>query len=188
MILGLGVALEVLGDVLYLPREGWSRPSATRATPSLGTIKTLFDLSMVLSAIVVSVLCLGHISGLREGTIVAAATVGGISRFFPGEAWEPPGPDNGGGRPVRGIRPKLKTEEAAGLPGRPAAYTLNRWITRTPPGMRSGGILVCRVEKEERVLSEHACQQIAVIGVDRTDELPQVLVQAAGGVPPRGTP
>ncbi len=31
-----------------------------------GTIKTLFDLSMVLSAIVVSVLCLGHISGLRR--------------------------------------------------------------------------------------------------------------------------
>ena len=82
VILGLGVALEVLGDVLYLPCEGVVKAISYKSHAEFGTIKTLFDLSMVLSAIVVSVLCLGHISGLREGTIVAAATVGGISRFF----------------------------------------------------------------------------------------------------------
>lgn len=82
VILGLGVALEVLGDVLYLPCEGVVKAISRKSRAEFGTVKTLFDLSMVLSAILVSVFCLGHVSGLREGTIVAAATVGGISRFF----------------------------------------------------------------------------------------------------------
>ena len=73
VILGLGVALEVLGDVLYLPCEGVVKAISRKSRAEFGT---------VLSAILVSVFCLGHVSGLREGTIVAVATVGGISRFF----------------------------------------------------------------------------------------------------------
>lgn len=80
--LGLGVALEVLGDVLYLPCEGVVKVISRTWSLEFGRVKTLFDLGMVLSAAVVSLLCLGQVAGLREGTVFAAATVGGLSRWF----------------------------------------------------------------------------------------------------------
>lgn len=82
VVLGLGVALEVLSDVLYLPCEGIVKAISQRFQFEFGRVKTVFDLCMVGSAILVSFFCLGHMVGLREGTIFAAATVGGISRIF----------------------------------------------------------------------------------------------------------
>lgn len=82
IVLGVGVALEVLGDVIYLPCEGVVKAISYKTQIDFGTVKTMFDLGMVFAAVAVSVLCLGRICGLREGTIVAAATVGTISRFF----------------------------------------------------------------------------------------------------------
>ena len=47
-----------------------------------GKTKTGYDLAMVSAAALLSYLSLGAICGLREGTIVCALTVGGISRFL----------------------------------------------------------------------------------------------------------
>lgn len=80
--LGLGVALEVVPNVLILPCEGFARTCSQVFGWEFGKTKTGYDLAMVGAAALVSLLCLGTIHGLREGTVVCALTVGSISRFF----------------------------------------------------------------------------------------------------------
>lgn len=80
--LGLGVALEVAPNVLILPCEGFVRTCSQVFGWEFGRTKTGYDLTMLGSALLVSLLCLGSVHGLREGTVVCALTVGSISRFF----------------------------------------------------------------------------------------------------------
>lgn len=80
--LGLGVALEVVPNVLILPCEGFVRTCSQVFNWEFGKTKTGYDLTMLGTAALVSFLCLGTIHGLREGTVVCALTVGTISRFF----------------------------------------------------------------------------------------------------------
>lgn len=80
--LGLGIALEVIPDVLILPGEGLVRAIAQRSKWDFGNVKTCFDLSLVISAAALSYFNKGEILGIREGTIVAAFTIGTISHFF----------------------------------------------------------------------------------------------------------
>lgn len=80
--LGLGVALEVVPNVLILPCEGFVRTCSQVFGWEFGKTKTGYDLTMLCSALLVSLLCLGSVHGLREGTVVCALTVGTISRFF----------------------------------------------------------------------------------------------------------
>lgn len=80
--LGLGVALEVVPNVLILPCEGFVRTCSQVFGWEFGKTKTGYDLTMVAAALAVSLLCLGSVHGLREGTVVCALTVGSISRFF----------------------------------------------------------------------------------------------------------
>ncbi len=80
--LGLGIALEVIPNVLILPAEGVVRTIAGLKGWHFGCVKVAFDLGMVVSAIIVSLLVKGEIWGVREGTIIAAFIVGHISGFF----------------------------------------------------------------------------------------------------------
>ena len=80
--LGFGVALEVVPNVLILPCEGFVRTCSQEFGWDFGKTKTGFDLTMVAAATLLSLLDLGAIYGLREGTVVCALTVGYISRFF----------------------------------------------------------------------------------------------------------
>ena len=80
--LGLGVALEVIPNVLILPCEGFVRVCSQEFHWDFGKTKTGYDLTMVAAATLLSLLDLGSIHGLREGTVVCALTVGFISRFF----------------------------------------------------------------------------------------------------------
>ena len=80
--LGLGVALEVIPNVLILPCEGFVRTCSQVFGWDFGKTKTGYDLAMLCAALLVSLLCLRSVHGLREGTVVCALTVGSISRFF----------------------------------------------------------------------------------------------------------
>lgn len=82
IFLGLGVALQVIPNVLILPCEGFVRVCSQEFHWDFGKTKTGFDLVMVASAALLSLLDLGAIYGLREGTVVCALTVGFISRTF----------------------------------------------------------------------------------------------------------
>lgn len=80
--LGLGVALEVVPNVLILPCEGFVRTCSQVFGWDFGKTKTGYDLAMLCAALLVSLLCLRSVHGLREDTVVCALTVGSISRFF----------------------------------------------------------------------------------------------------------
>lgn len=82
VMLGLGVAFEVIPDVIILPGEGIVKAIAFVSRKEFGLVKTIFDISMVSSALLLSFLVMGKLQGVREGTIVSALIVGSISRFF----------------------------------------------------------------------------------------------------------
>lgn len=82
-ILALGVTLEVISDVLYVPGEGIVRAIARKMHCEFGRVKVYFDIIQCVLAIVLSLVFLNSIQGLREGTILSAILVGTfVSIFF----------------------------------------------------------------------------------------------------------
>lgn len=82
VVLGFGVYMEVLADVVMLPGESFVRAIVQTWNPNFGTTKIIFDSSMTIMAGVLSVLFFGKLNGVREGTIMAALLVGFIARLF----------------------------------------------------------------------------------------------------------
>lgn len=84
VFLGLGIAFEVVPDVLILPGEGLVRAIVRRFNLHFGNVKRAFDLVLVLAAGILSLAATGKVLGIREGTVAAALVVGPISHFFIG--------------------------------------------------------------------------------------------------------
>lgn len=82
VILGFGVYLEVLADVVMLPGESFVRAIVVTWNTNFGNTKIIFDTSMSLIAAAMSFLFMGHLNGVREGTVIAALLVGFIARTF----------------------------------------------------------------------------------------------------------
>lgn len=82
IVLGFGVYLEVVADVVMLPGESFVRAVVQTWNTNFGTTKIIFDSSMTISAGVLSIVFFGRLNGVREGTIIAALLVGFIARLF----------------------------------------------------------------------------------------------------------
>ncbi|HNX58012.1 MAG TPA: DUF6198 family protein [Spirochaetota bacterium] len=82
VVLGAGIAVQVRANALILPGEGLVKAIASVTGKKFGMVKTLFDSSLVCAAIALSLIHLSGITGLREGTVISALTVGSISHFF----------------------------------------------------------------------------------------------------------
>jgi uncharacterized membrane protein YczE len=82
IFIALGISIQIHSNVLILPGEGLVRAISYKLKKEFGTVKTLFDTSLVVISILISIAFLGKIEGLREGTLIAALIVGSISRFF----------------------------------------------------------------------------------------------------------
>lgn len=80
LILGVGVYMEVLADVVMLPGESFVRAVVFRWKTEFGVTKICFDVSMSVIAAVLSLVLAGKLDGVREGTVVAALLVGFIAR------------------------------------------------------------------------------------------------------------
>ena len=81
-ILGFGVYLEVLADVVMLPGEAFVSAVSKTFRFDFGKTKIAFDSTMAAIAIGIGFFFLHHPAGVREGTVVAAILVGMIARFF----------------------------------------------------------------------------------------------------------
>jgi len=81
-IMALGIALEMIGNVVMLPGEGIVNVIATHWHFDFGNTKTCFDTTIVLLAILLSWIFFGEIHGIREGTLISALLTGSIARFF----------------------------------------------------------------------------------------------------------
>jgi uncharacterized membrane protein YczE/cytidylate kinase len=82
LILGFGVYLEVLANVVMLPGESFVRAVVFTWKTEFGTSKVIFDVSMTVIAGILAIVLTGKIQGVREGTIVAALLVGFIARLL----------------------------------------------------------------------------------------------------------
>lgn len=81
-ILGLGVSMEVKANVAMVTGEYLVNVISKAVRREFGFIKVCFDLTLVIIACVLSMVFLGHIEGVREGTVAAALLVGPISHFI----------------------------------------------------------------------------------------------------------
>ncbi len=74
--IALGIFLYVPTDILSLPNEGMVQAISFRFGYSMSTSKIIFDCAIVLLGVVISLLWVGHLQGVREGTVIAAVCVG----------------------------------------------------------------------------------------------------------------
>ena len=82
LVLGFGVYIEVVADVVMLPGESFVRAIVQTWHTNFGTTKIIFDSSMTIIAGVLSFIFSGRLNGVREGTVIAALLVGFIARLF----------------------------------------------------------------------------------------------------------
>ena len=100
LILGFGVYMEVLADVVMLPGESFVRVMVLTWKTNFGTTKICFDVSMSVIAAILSFVFTGRLNGVREGTIIAALLVGFIARVV--------------GKKLAFVKPMLFPEEYVG--------------------------------------------------------------------------
>lgn len=101
--LALGVALEVLADVIMLPGEAFVRAVAQKLDKPFGNVEVVNDSVVTGIAIVISLVSFHKLNGVREGTIVSALLVGHIVKFYTARLRGP-------------VSRFLGTEEASRLP------------------------------------------------------------------------
>ena len=83
VLLGFGVALAVIANVVMNAGDGFVRVLARRLDRNYGNVKIAFDVVNVLLSAVLSVLLFGGaITGVREGTLLAALCTGLVVKFF----------------------------------------------------------------------------------------------------------
>ena len=81
-ILAFGLAVEVAPNVLVVPGEGVVRAIAATARARFGTVKNIFDITLVAIAVALSLLFFGGINGLGLGTIISAILVGRLCNVY----------------------------------------------------------------------------------------------------------
>lgn len=81
LILGIGVGLLLLADYVMMPADSLIRILAfVVLKKDFGKVKVTFDVTLVCIAAVTSLIFLHEIVGIREGSLIAALTVGIIAR------------------------------------------------------------------------------------------------------------
>ena len=82
VIRALGVSCQVVADVVMLSAEAFVKAIADVTKKEFGFVKFLNDAVMTMLAVVIALAALGHVEGVREGTLITAFLVGPISHFF----------------------------------------------------------------------------------------------------------
>ena len=82
VVIGFGVFLQVKADSVLLAGEGMSLAFVKLFKWEFGAVKTGMDCTLVCIGLACSLIFLPGLTGIREGTVVAAVLVGMIVRFF----------------------------------------------------------------------------------------------------------
>lgn len=80
VLVAVGVSFEVTANVVVLAGEGVVLAICQVCPIKFGTMKVIFDVSLVVIASTLSLIFLHRLEGVREGTVAAALFVGTISR------------------------------------------------------------------------------------------------------------
>lgn len=79
-LVALGVSMEVVAGLITTAGEGIVLAICQVAPVKFGNMKMAFDLTLVALSIILSFAFLGHLDGVREGTIAAAVLVGQLTK------------------------------------------------------------------------------------------------------------
>lgn len=83
VVLGFGVALSVIANVLMNSGEAFVKAVADRWGKNFGNVKVGFDVGCVALSVMLSLLLFdGAVVGTREGTVLTALLTGFIVKFF----------------------------------------------------------------------------------------------------------
>ena len=82
LVVAFGVLLEIQTEIVYLPADGVIVAISKVLKKEFSTVKPFVDSSMVIIAAVMSVVFLGYLAGVREGTIISAIIIGPIVRLL----------------------------------------------------------------------------------------------------------
>lgn len=80
LLVGVGVSFEVTAGVVTLAGEGMVLAVCKVFPVKFGNAKVGFDVSLVVISCILSLVFLGHLAGVREGTVAAALCVGMIAK------------------------------------------------------------------------------------------------------------
>lgn len=84
MFLALGVALTLQSNLVMNSGEAFVQAVAYKTGKEFGNLKVIFDTTLVMLALLLSLLLCHQVNGVREGTIAAALMTGFIVRFLGG--------------------------------------------------------------------------------------------------------
>lgn len=84
LVMALGVALEVMADVIMLPGEAFVRALSQRLGKQFGNVKVCFDSILTVLAAVIALCAFGKLNGVGEGTVVSALAVGQLVKLYTG--------------------------------------------------------------------------------------------------------
>lgn len=82
IIMGFGVSLQLKAATIYNPAEGIVAVLADTTRRPFGFVKTMFDGTLVLLAVLLGLFAAGEVIGVREGTIISALLIGPITGVF----------------------------------------------------------------------------------------------------------
>lgn len=83
IILGFGISLTVIADVIMNAGEAFVKTIADTSKKNFGNVKIVFDISNVTLSVILSLILFNFsIVGTREGTIIAAVGTGFVVKFF----------------------------------------------------------------------------------------------------------
>ena len=77
-ILAFGVYFELIGDVVMLPGNAFPKAVAELIGKEYGIVRMTSDITMTVIAAILCLIFLKKLSGVREGTIIAAFLVGNL--------------------------------------------------------------------------------------------------------------
>ena len=82
ILLAVGVYVQISAHALYNSGEGLVRAFSIRFKLRFGTMKVLFDCTLVVMASILSLATFHNVRGIREGTLVSAISVGLIANLL----------------------------------------------------------------------------------------------------------
>ena len=82
LVMAFGLMIEVKSDLTMLPGDGAVVAIAEVLHTDFGKVKPFFDITIVAIGVILALTLLGHLEGVREGTIFAAIVVGFIIQFY----------------------------------------------------------------------------------------------------------
>ena len=81
-VIAVGVLLEIKTEVIYLPPDGIIVAISKAFNKEFGKVKPYCDVTFVVVPAALSIVFLGYLAGVREGTVISAIIIGPIVRVL----------------------------------------------------------------------------------------------------------